>query len=399
MRILFFSVSDALGGSEIALVDMIAGLRRIRPGWGIGLVLPGKGPLLRRAEAAGADCTMLAMPSALARFGEYASSSSLASRAAMAARLVPVVAALPSYLRRLRTTIAAFRPSVLHTNGLKAHVLGARVKGSAKLVWHMHEYVGDRALTRSLLGAHAGRADAIVANSKSVANDIARALPKAARPQVIYNAVDLTTFVPDGVAENLDARAGWAAPASPVVRVGLIGTFARWKGQDVFLEAIAALPRDLPLRAYIIGDPVYTTAGSQYDRDELKQLADSLGVQDRVGFTGFLPAAPAMRALDIVVHASTRPEPFGLVIAEAMACARAVITSASGGARELVVAETDALTHSPGDVDQLANQIARLARDAELRGRLGRCARVSALQRFDPDRVARELAQVYEQVA
>ncbi len=59
-----------------------------------------------------------------------------------------------------------------------------------------------------------------------------------------------------------------------------------------------------------------------------------------------------MRALDIVVHASTRPEPFGLVIAEAMACGRAVITSAAGGAAEIVESEVDALTHTPGDVER-----------------------------------------------
>ena len=81
---------------------------------------------------------------------------------------------------------------------------------------------------------------------------------------------------------------------------------------------------------------MYDTAGSQHTMEELQALADGLGLGGRVGFTGFLPPAPAMRALDVVVHASTRPEPFGLVIAEAMACGRAVITSAAGGAAELV---------------------------------------------------------------
>ncbi len=133
--------------------------------------------------------------------------------------------------------------------------------------------------------------------------------------------------------------------------------------------------------------------------EELQALADRLGLSERVGFTGFLPAAPAMRALDVVVHASTRPEPFGLVIAEAMACGRAVITSGSGGAAELIDAGDDALTHVPGDVADLSRCIVRLAGDPELRRQLGSRARASACRRFDSERLAREVVAVYEAIA
>ena len=67
-----------------------------------------------------------------------------------------------------------------------------------------------------------------------------------------------------------------------------------------------------------------------------------------------------MRALDVVVHASTEPEPFGLVIAEAMACARAVVVSRAGGAAEIIEPGVDALAHAPGDAAELAECI-RLA--------------------------------------
>src|SRR5215211_1390515 len=108
MRVLFVSVSDELGGSEIVLVDMIAGLRRLRPSWPVGLVLPGRGPLLARAEAAGADCTIVPLPPALARVGEFASSradSKLIARARLGARLIAAAAVVPSYSRQLRRVI------------------------------------------------------------------------------------------------------------------------------------------------------------------------------------------------------------------------------------------------------------------------------------------------------
>ena len=129
-------------------------------------------------------------------------------------------------------------------------------------------------------------------------------------------------------------------------------------------------------------------------------MTSGFGLDGRVGFTGVVhPADPVMRALDVVVHASTTPEPFGLVIAEAMGCGRAVITSGSGGAGELVRAEENALAHHPGDWRDLARQMERLAMNAPLRLRLGRAAREHAERRFDARRLAGEFAATYEAAA
>lgn len=393
MRIAYLSVSDQLGGSEIVLLEMIKGIKRLRPGWTLQLILPGRGPLLDRAEAAGADCVVLPMPASLARLGEFG-----AGPVALAARLVPVALALPAYLRRLRTVIRAGRPAIVHTNGFKAHIAGARASGEAAVVWHMHEYVGGRRFTRSLLARHERHVAAVLANSRSVADDVIAALHPRVPVHVIHNAVDLNIFTPEGPIEDLDRRAGLMPPDRPVVRIGLVATFARWKGHEVFLRALAAMPQDEPVRGYIIGGPVYDTAGSQHTMEELQALAAGLGLTGRVGFTGFLPPAPAMRALDVVVHASTEPEPFGLVIAEAMACGRAVIASAAGGAAELVDAGMDAVTHTPGDAAGLSASMVRLARDAAARRELGVRARASACRRFDADRLAREVVTVYEAI-
>ena len=99
--------------------------------------------------------------------------------------------------------------------------------------------------------------------------------------------------------------------------------------------------------------------------DEIRALARECRLADHVGFTGFVerPAA-VLRSLDVVVHASTQPEPFGLVIAEGMACGRAVIVSRAGGAVELVEDGVTALTHAPGDVDGLAAAIESCASES-----------------------------------
>lgn len=394
MRVVFLSVSDQLGGSEAMLLEIAAQLKRARPGWTQHLILPGAGPLGPLARAVGMDTIALPMPASLARLGEWG----LRSRRA-GVRLVRAAMDLPSYEREMRTALDAIAPDVVHSNGFKAHVVAARThEPSRALVWHMHEYVASRPVTRTLLRRYADRCAAIVTNSRSVAEDVTRAIPGAPEARTIYNAVDLDRFTPDGAAIDLDALAGWATPSAMPIRVGLVATYSRWKGHEVFLRALTML-RTANVRAYVIGGALYDTDRSQYSLDELRALAASYGIENRVGFTGFVAGAErVMRALDVVVHASTTPEPFGLVIAEAMACGRAVIASGAGGAAELVRDGIDALTHVPGDADALARAIDTLAGDPALRARIGIAARQAATERFDARRLGEEFAGLYESV-
>jgi len=252
-------------------------------------------------------------------------------------------------------------------------------------------------MSRILLRHHRRRAAAIVANSRSVAADLVATLGTGAPVSTIYNAVDLAVFAPEGPSTDLDRLAGLAPAAPGVCRVGLLATFARWKGHEVFLRAVAAVPA---IRAYVIGGPVYDTGGSQHSIDELKARAAELGLADRVGFTGFVERpADALRALDVVVHASTEPEPFGLVIAEGMACGKAVVVSRAGGAAEIVTDDVDALATAPGDAGALAAALDRLAGDETLRARLGAEARRTALTRFDPATFVRRFLEIYAAAA
>ena len=84
------------------------------------------------------------------------------------------------------------------------------------------------------------------------------------------------------------------------------------------------------------------------------------------------------------------------MIAEAIACARAVIASDAGGAREVFTRGVDALGHPPGDSEALAGCIAQLAGNEILRAQLGAAARQTAERRFNRRRLATELAPIYQ---
>jgi glycosyltransferase involved in cell wall biosynthesis len=289
------------------------------------------------------------------------------------------------------------RPDVVHTHGLKLHLLGAwAAPAGARVVWHLHDFVSTRRAMAGLLRRAAGGGSGVIAVSRAVARDAAPVVGAGVPVWTVYNAVDLDRFRLIGPVADLDGMAGLAAAPPGTLRVGLVATMGRWKGHGVFLRAVAALPRELPLRAYVVGGGIYRTAGSEVRGEDLRRMAAELGIADRVGFTGYTgDAGAAMRALDVVVHASTQPEPFGLVIAEAMACGRAVVASAAGGAGEIVTPGHDALAVAPGDVQGLADAIRQLAQDPVLRDRLGRAGRETAVRRFDRARLAAEVAPLY----
>ena len=397
-RLVCVTTSGALGGAETSLLTLLGALRALEPTWQVTVVAPSEGPLLDRCRAAGIAAATLPYPPALASLGESgasAASDAPAGRLRAALRLTSVAAVLFPYLRRLRGELRRHGATIVHSNGIKAHVAASlAAPRGARLVWHLHEYVRSRPSTARLLRRLSHRPAAIVVNSESVADDVRAALGGGVALRCVLNAVDVSAFCPDGPSLDLAALAG-LPPDTGLVRLGLVATFGRWKGHGVFLEAIARLaPRNV--RAYIIGGPVYQTAGSQCSLEELRAHAAQLGLDRVVGFTGHVADVPAaLRAVDIVVHASTNPEPFGMVIAEGMASGRPVVAARAGGARELFEDGVDALGHEMGSAEDLARQLTRLVDDASLRESLGRAARESAVRRFSADRMAAEFRQVY----
>ena len=400
MRVLFLEAVGVIGGAERILLDLITAVRSSRPDVTFGLVAGAEGPLVDAARSLGVQVTVLPLPARLASLGD----TRLAGAGARGLAVFGMQAGLGSlatvaYALRLRTEIRRFRPTLVHSNGMKMHVLAAAVcPRGVPLVWWLHDFMADRRIMAHALRATAPRADLAIAISHAVARDAEQILG-AVPIRVVHNATDTEHFVPTGDALDLDCLAGLPPALPSTIRIGIVATYAKWKGQDVFLEAAhrvlerANLP---PMRFYVIGGPIYQTAASQFERAELQALALKAPGHSAIGFVGFQPdPARAYRALDIVVHASTRPEPFGLTIIEAMSCGRPVVVARAGGAVELFDEGIDALGVEPGDPRALAEAIVDLVVDADRRKRIGRTARLAAVERFGRDRFAHEMLAAY----
>jgi glycosyltransferase involved in cell wall biosynthesis len=393
------TTSSAFGGAETSLLTLLTALHALDRSRRITVVTPGPGRLPDRCRDLGFDVVELPFPEALNGLGESGATARRragVNRGRLARTALRAGIALPGYLRSLRAVMRRANATVVHSNGLKAHVAAALAKpAGTRLVWHLHEYVSGRPLTAALLRRLAGRADVVVANSDSVLRDAAMVIGSRPALRRIHNAVDPAIFCPDGPPLDLAALSG-LAPDRGLARVGLVSTFARWKGHEVFFDAIARLRTRHAVRAYVIGGAVYETVGSQWSSAELAAMVTLRGLSDIVGFTGHVDDVPgALRSLDIVVHASTEPEPFGMVIAEGMAARRAVVAARAGGAAELFHDRVDAIGYTPGDAVELADRLEELVADAVRRETIAASARSTAIDRFSPERMARAFREAY----
>jgi glycosyltransferase involved in cell wall biosynthesis len=393
------TTSSAFGGAETSLLTLLTALHALDRSRRITVVTPGPGRLPDRCRDEGFDVVELPFPEAMNALGESGATARRragVNRGRLALTALRAGIALPGYLRSLRAVMRCASATVVHSNGLKAHVAAALAKpAGTRLVWHLHEYVSSRPLTAALLRRLAGRADVVVANSDSVLRDAAMVIGSRTALRRIHNAVDPAIFCPDGQPLDLAALSG-LAPGRGLVRIGLVSTFARWKGHEVFFDAIARLRIRHAIRAYVIGGAVYETAGSQWSSAELAAMVAARGLPDMVGFTGHVDDVPAaLRSLDIVVHASTEPEPFGMVIAEGMAARRAVVAARAGGAAELFHDRVDAIGYTPGDAAELADRLEELVVDAVRRETIAASARSTAIDRFSPERMARAFREAY----
>jgi len=398
MKLLFLSPVGVLGGAERSLLDMVEAVRAERPGVTVTALACADGPLVQRLKALGVEVAVREMPESLRSIGDSEDPGALAFlRAALGTR----GASLPGpplvrYLAEVRQVARMFQPDIIHSNGIKTHLLSAALRGAApRLAWHVRDFLSQRPVVPSLLRPVSGGVDLCLSNSRAVKEDTERAIP-GLRCEVVYNGIDVEAFRP----EPASGRA--AEPADGAFRVGLVGTFARWKGHELFLRAAAFYRARYgdspPVRFEVVGGAIYETSNSQVSLPELQVLAEQLGVAEAVRFRPFTEAPElAMRSLDLVVNASTRPEPFGRTIVEGMACERPVLAPAAGGPLEIVSPGRTGWLFPTGSVEGLAAAIhAAASTPVAFRAEMGRAARTEVEARFTRQQLGRALVAAYE---
>ena len=179
--------------------------------------------------------------------------------------------------------------------------------------------------------------------------------------------------------------------------VGLVGLLIPWKGQVLFLEAAKLLRSKIPcLKMLIIGG---TPDDCIAYEALLRQRVKDEQLTEMIIFTGHISSMETVyNGLDVVLSASTQPEPLGTVVIEAMAMGRPIIAPNHGGAAEMILHDETGLLFDPGDIQSLANAIEKLCCSKSLRVKLGENARSVALKSFAVEDHVRHIQNIYQQL-
>lgn len=296
-----------------------------------------------------------------------------------------------SYTWKLARFLQECAADVVHTNSMKAHVLGglaAKLAG-IPVVWHIRDTVDPSYMPTAAVRLMRGLVRRVPNRVITVSHSVARSLlgdSAGTRARVVYDGLEDCAF------ENC------AVPkSSPRWKVGMIGRLCPWKGQHVFIEAAALLhAKGLLADFEILGSPMF---GEKKYADGLLRQVHALGLGAHVHFKGFVSdVTRRLRSWDVCVHASTSPDPCPNVILEAMAAGVPVIGSAGGGVPELLDAGRCGELYPMGNSKELAIVLERLLLDGNRRNQYATLARERASSIFRAERVAKEVEEVWHSV-
>ena len=362
LRVLLVTASPERGGAETVVEQLLTGLDRAR-------IEPS---VVALHEGSFAD-ELRAMGASLVEAGTL-------GRTRNVGRGIRV-------LNRLTAVVRTGGFDIVHSHGTLAHIVGglAAWRAGVPAIHHVHDLYADTRSTDAVLQHVALRvpAAAIVAVSHSARSRLIASGAPWNRVRVVQNGVSLAPTPPASAPEG--ATVVWC------------GRLQRWKGAHVFLDAARIVrPLHPDARFWVVGgtlfgkEPEYAT--------ELQEQASRSPLAGAVTFTGHVhDARPYIAAADIVVHSSISPEPFGLVIAEALAEGKPVVAFDEGGPAEMIESGRSGRLVAPGDIDGMAAAIDELLRRPELRARIAEGARQRA-RHFGVDAMLRRMQFAYEEV-
>jgi glycosyltransferase involved in cell wall biosynthesis len=364
--ILYCHHYSEISGGETSLLELFRNLdrNRFRP----ILAAPGSGPFAEAARALGVEVFPV-------EYGKL--------------RRVGLLAKTALRLREIARENGA---ALLHANGPVTNVpaaLAARLSG-LPVVWHARTLPvpGEIDLDRLL----SSLTSLIIANSDAIRDRFrGRSEDKS---MTIINGVDTGRFHPGAPEGSVRQELG-LGPGD--VMAGVVGRIAPIKGQRAFIEAAAALiPRHPDLRFIIVGAGLFEKEKAH--EDELRRLVAEQNLEKRIFFTGYQrDICPYLAAMDICAVPS-ESEGCSRVLFEAMALAKPVVATDTGGTPEVVEDGATGLLIPVRDTDALAAAIETLAGDEALRIKMGAAGRRRVEKNFTIESHARKTERAYMQL-
>ena len=265
-------------------------------------------------------------------------------------------------------------------------ILAARMLG-VPCVAHLRDFEKSSLSTR----IHARLIHHHIAISSSIRDNLLELGVPGEKISIIHDAIDLDEFN-DAVDTGYLEKEFFVKPEHKLF--GVFGRVIGWKGIKEFVLAAAKVIEANPnARAFVIGSP--SDGGEEYF-NEVVELTKSLGIERNIIFTGYRKDVPAlMKLMDVIVHSSITPEPFGMVVIEGMAMERPVVATRGGGPIDIVADGETGFLVEMGESDEMAEKLLTLLKDEKLSSDMGRKGRARVELMFCKERYARQVEKVY----
>lgn len=381
-KILFMTHVGVPGGAEFKMIDLAECVDQSSE-----VMLMQHGSLEAMLHQRGIRCSVSELPRA----------ASAVRREGGLSALLQAIPATLSMIRGVARKARGFRVVVCFSQ--KSFVVAALAKPFMRrpVFWFMNDILSkdhfNPLLVRFLVVLARLSADHVILNSEASMQAWLASGGRSKRVSIIHPMTrrDLVAAQTRDMVKITSYRNLFSHNEAPLI--GMFGRICPWKGQDVFLRALAQVSG---ANAVVAGGALF---GEEEHEQRMKALAHELGIADRVTFAGHVDEVVAiMAACDVVVHCSTAPEPFGRVIVESMFVGTPVIASDAGGAREIVTHGVTGQLTPMNDVAALAAAIRRYLEEPDWARTVAAKAQRDAEQRFSAQAMTDRFNEILQTV-
>ena len=380
-NIVFLHSSSELYGSDRSLLNLVKNLDKDK--FNITVILPDDGPLVDKINSFDNVEVIINELAVLRR-----KNLSLSGMSKYFIELMRSIKFINNLIKEKSIDIVYTNTSVIFVGGISAKIC------KVKSVWHIREIIKskyERFIVSKIVNIFS---DYIIANSKATAEAISKNKDKV---KVVYNAIDIEKNSDlKGIDEFYKEVAATIVRSNEKIKIGMAGRINRWKGQKLFVDMAKLVSEENDNVEFLIAGDVYK--GEDYILDNLKGYILESGVKDKIGLLGQVDnMSNFYKKLDIFVLPSIQPEPFGLVVIEAMNNKLPVVATNHGGPVEIIENNVDGFLVDYKDAEEMAQVVNKLIKDKELRNYISANAEKKVKKKFNVSRYVDEISYILEE--
>ena len=379
-NIVFLHSSSELYGSDRSLLNLVKNLDKDK--FNITVILPEDGPLVDKINRFDNVEVIINELAVLRR-----KNLSLSGMSQYFIMLIKSIKFINNLIKEKNIDIVYTNTSVIFAGGISAKLC------KVKSIWHIREIIKskyERFIVSRIVNTFS---DYIIANSKATAEAISKNKDKV---KVIYNAIDIEKDINlEYIDEAYNEVAATVVRSNKKIKVGMAGRINRWKGQKLFVDMAKLVSQDNDNVEFLIAGNVYK--GEDYILDDLKEYILESGVKDKIGLLGQVDNMNSFyKNIDIFILPSIQPEPFGLVVIEAMNNKLPVVATNHGGPVEIIENNIDGFLVDYKDAKEMAQVVNKLIKDKELRSYIATNAEEKVKKQFNVNRYVDEISCILD---